>query len=93
MPGGFIDPGEAARQCAGRELFEEAGCRARQLDWLGVVEVDDGERHLGAVFAGIVDEVREEFTSNETDGIFLWTQDRSPSPLGHTDAALLRRFG
>ncbi len=93
LPGGFIDPGETARQSAGRELFEEAGCTAPELDWLGVVEVDDGRRHLGAVLGGIVDAVREDFVSNETGGICLWTHSRAPSPLGHTDAGLLRRFG
>jgi 8-oxo-dGTP pyrophosphatase MutT (NUDIX family) len=93
LPGGLIDPGETARQSAGRELFEEAGYTARQLDWLGVVEVDDGRRHLGAVLGGIVDGIREDFVSEETGGIYLWTASRAPSPLGHTDAGLLRRFG
>jgi 8-oxo-dGTP diphosphatase len=93
LPGGLIDPGETPRKSAGRELLEEAGCTARELAWLGVVEVDDGRRHLGAVFGGIVDSIREDFVSDETGGICLWTQSRAPSPLGHTDAGLLRRFG
>jgi 8-oxo-dGTP pyrophosphatase MutT (NUDIX family) len=93
LPGGLIDPGETARQSAGRELFEEAGCTARELHWLGVVEVDDGGRHLGAVFGGIVDAVRQDYVSEETGGVCLWTAVREPLPLGHTDAGLLRRFG
>ena len=51
LPGGLIDPGESHRQSAQRELAEEAGCEADTLDWLGIIEVDDGRGHFGAVFA------------------------------------------
>lgn len=93
LPGGLIDAGENARSTAERELFEEAGCTAGPLQWLGVAEVSDGARHLGAVFSCTVGAIDPGYTSIETGGVELWTPDRAPQPLGHTDAALLHRFG
>ena len=74
-------------------MREEAGCAARDTAWLGVVEVNDGRAHFGAVFTCGVDDVPESFASDETSGIAFWTPAQAPRPLGHTDEALLRRFG
>ena len=92
LPGGVIDPGESARDCARRELAEEAECTAGPLDWLGVVEVDDGRRHCGAVFACEVRDVPETVSNAEMDGIAAWTPGAAPQPLGATDRALLERL-
>jgi 8-oxo-dGTP diphosphatase len=93
LPGGLIDAGETPRSCAIRELREEAGCEASGLRWLGVVEVNDGQRHLGAVFGCQADAVPDTFESDETSAISWWTAGHAPQPLGHSDAALLFRFG
>jgi 8-oxo-dGTP diphosphatase len=93
LPGGLIDPGETPRLSAARELTEEAGCEARALEWLGVVEVYDGETHFGAVFRGEVDAVPATIENEEIGGIARWRGAASPQPLGATDAALLARFG
>jgi 8-oxo-dGTP diphosphatase len=92
LPGGLIDAGESARACAARELAEESGCTARDLEWLGLIEVEDGTPHFGAVFTCNVDEVPASFTSDEIDGITTCQRDNRPRPLGETDAALLNRF-
>ena len=92
LPGGFIDAGESPRQAAERELAEEAGCHARDTRWLGVVEVNDGKPHFGAVFRCEVGEVPSHFENAETGGIALWRPDSSVQPLGHSDSALLDRF-
>lgn len=91
LPGGLIDPGDTPRGCAVRELREEAGCEAGEPVWLGLVEVDDGRRHLGAVYACDVRQVPAAFESDETSAITLWMPDAAPSPLGDSDAALLTR--
>jgi 8-oxo-dGTP diphosphatase len=93
LPGGFIDAGETAEAAARRELAEEAGCEAQTLEWLGIVEVDDGRRHHGAVFRGRVSSVPATMINDEIDGIALWTPDDTPEPLGACDHVLLQRFG
>jgi 8-oxo-dGTP diphosphatase len=93
LPGGLIDAGEDSRAAAARELAEEAGAETAGLEWLGVTEVDDGSRHLGAVFRGFVTRLRAEEPSDEIGGRACWRAEASPQPLGHTDAALLARFG
>jgi 8-oxo-dGTP pyrophosphatase MutT (NUDIX family) len=92
LPGGSIDAGETPRQAAARELIEESGCTARDVRWLGVVEVEDGGPRFGALLYCEVDAVLEDFTNNETAGIDYWRRDHAPTPLGHPDEAVLRRF-
>jgi 8-oxo-dGTP diphosphatase len=93
LPGGYIDAGESPREAAQRELFEEAACRARDLHWLGLVEVNDGAAHFGAVYQAHVDSVPADIRNDEIDGIGYWKDGESPQPLGATDRALLHRFG
>jgi 8-oxo-dGTP pyrophosphatase MutT (NUDIX family) len=93
LPGGLIDPGETPRQAAERELVEEAGCQARGTAWLGVVEVNDGAAHFGAVYQCEVADVPVQFENAETAGLARWRRDHAPQPMGHTDAGLLERFG
>ena len=92
LPGGFIDPGESTREAAVRELAEEAGCAARRVSWLGLVEVADENPHFGGVFTCEVD--APTVVSNEEIGaVCVAPPDGRPSPLGDCDAALLNRFG
>ena len=92
LPGGLIDPGEAARDTAIRELREEAGCEARDVEWLGVTEVKDDRTLFGGVFAGEV-HVAEFVENEEIGGLSYWQADRPPPGIGATDEALLARFG
>jgi len=93
LPGGLIDPGETPRQAAIRELAEESGCEAREVRWLGVLEVNDGSPHFGALLYCEVGAVAEDFSNAETVAIGYWRRDAAPAPLGHPDDAALRRFG
>jgi len=93
LPGGLIDPGESPRQAAERELTEEAGCQARSSTWLGLVEVNDGVAHFGAVFQCEVDAVPAGFENEETAAICFWKPGQAPQPMGDSDAALLGIFG
>ena len=93
LPGGLIDPGETPRAAAERELVEEAGCVAANLEWLGLVSVDDGATHHGGVYRGDVDAVPARFETDEIGGLSFWRPGAHPQPLGDTDRALLQRFG
>lgn len=93
LPGGLVDPGESPRSTATRELREEAGCEALDVRWLGVVEVDDGQRHFGGVFRCSVASIPPKTPDEEIGGIACWLPDRAPPGLGATDEALLERFG
>ena len=92
LPGGAIDPGESPRSAAVRELVEESGCVARDTRWLGVVEVNDGQPHFGALLYCEVDHVPQGFSNAETIAIDYWRDDGAPAPLGHPDEAVLRKF-
>lgn len=92
LPGGAIDPGESPRQAAIRELVEESGCVARDTRWLGVVEVNDGGPRFGALLYCEVDAVPEDFSNVETIALGYWLGTGAPTPLGHPDEAVLRKF-
>jgi ADP-ribose pyrophosphatase len=42
VPAGRLEPGEDPRDCAARELREEAGCTARQIDFLTTIYTTPG---------------------------------------------------
>ena len=92
LPGGAIDPGESPREAAIRELVEESGCVAHATRWLGIVEVNDGRPHFGALLYCEVDQVPEDFSNAETVAIDYWNVARPPTPLGDPDEAVLRKF-
>jgi 8-oxo-dGTP diphosphatase len=94
LPGGLIDPGESARDCAAREFREETGGGVPgALEWLGLLEVFEGEPRFGAVYGCEAKSVPQDFQNWETGGIHFWTRGNVPQPIGESDAAVLNRFG
>lgn len=67
LPSGAIDPGETPEQAARRELREETGCEAGELELLGRLHVDSGrlETRQWAYFAADVRVADNEWAGEE----------------------------
>lgn len=97
LPGGWIEPGEAAEQCALRELHEESGYRAtalRALGWIGiaVATTGDGAPSIGAVFGARIDGERAFLESDEISDAALWLPAALPPDTSAIDAWLVARL-
>ena len=57
LPSGLIDPGESPAQAAARELLEETGYEAAEVDVIGSMEPDVG-RLSNRIFACVARDVR-----------------------------------
>ena len=86
FPSGGIEEGETARQAAIRELYEETHQRIAELDFKGLVKVDDpnGIIKYQAVYAGCQSElspfVHQE--DDEMEKIYLWDMKED---IGYVD--------
>lgn len=97
LPGGFIDPGESARQCATRELEEESGQKVSSLRWRAAfeIEVQRGTRakaSYGALYCADI-HTPDLFVSNvEIESIGFWPASSLPREVSAIDKALLAYY-
>ncbi|MER7246649.1 NUDIX hydrolase [Kribbella sp. NPDC000426] len=91
LPGGMLDPGESPRDAAVRELEEESGQRADELELVGVAKIrvapDDRLEYL-AIYRGRIDSPQP-FTANDEMSDAVWWSPSEPlTDLFPIDAAL-----
>ena len=93
LPGGFIDAGETARQCATRELEEESGQKIAELRWRAAMEIEAGTRtSYGALYCADIASPSPFIGNSEIDAIGYWPASRLPPRVSAIDRALLAYY-
>lgn len=86
LPSGGIEEGETARQAAIRELYEETHQKNEELNFKGLIKVEDpkGKIKYQAIFVGYQSElspfIHEE--NDEMEKIYLWDMKEN---IGYVD--------
>lgn len=103
LAGGIVEPGESARACAARELYEETGqeCAAEALELLGVMrfQLQPGVRRPesrvehGALYRATIDEPAPFAENEEAAAICFWDGVQDIGEVDAIDAALARGLG
>ena len=85
LPGGHIEEGESARDCAVRELFEETGQRVEHLDFKAVLKYragSDSRFYYGTLYSGELPSLAPFRENEEISRITLWD---GKTDIGYTD--------
>ena len=84
LPSGLVDPGESPAEAAGRELLEETGYQAGEVEVLGPMEPDTG-RLGNQIWSCVATGVRRVPGRDPEDGIEVLTY--SPAELSRATAS------
>lgn len=96
LPSGGIEEGETARQAAFRELYEETHQKIAELDFKGLIKVEDpkGIVKYQAVFASRQNElspfIHEE--NDEMEKIYLWDMKEDIGYVDECDKKIIEIF-
>ncbi len=93
LPGGFIDAGETARQCAVRELKEESGQKVASLRWRAAIGIEVGTKiSYGALYCADIDTPSSFRSNSEIDCVGYWPASSLPPGISAIDRALLAYY-
>jgi 8-oxo-dGTP diphosphatase len=94
LPGGMRDPGETTRQAAARELAEETGIRAVNLDFVAVAEVDlrrPSRWEYTAIYRADLQVAPQLVVNNEALAFLWWDpQSAATEQMNPIDAEIAR---
>ena len=93
LPGGYVDPGETASDCALRELFEESGLVGSEIELLGVMEIERQVPHADVLRCALYECHAEGVPSAggpEISAVAFWDAVTELGPISTIDEALVR---
>ena len=93
LPGGYVDPGETASDCALRELFEESGLVGSEIELLGVMEIERQVPHADVLRCALYECHAEGVPSAggpEISAVAFWDPVTELGPISTIDEALVR---
>jgi 8-oxo-dGTP diphosphatase len=93
LPGGYVDRGERAADCALRELFEESGLTGSEIALLGVLDIERPSPYSDILKCALF-QCRAEGAPSPGDAEILavafWEPMSRLGPISTIDAAILR---
>jgi 8-oxo-dGTP diphosphatase len=95
LPGGIIDDGETARECAARELIEETNQSVENLTFKGLMKFQlkpDDRIEYGALFSGEIIYLKPFIDNDEAEQIVLWDKVTDIGLVNDIDEKLLEYY-
>ena len=93
LPGGHIEEGESARDCAVREFFEETGQRVEHLDFRAVLKYragSDNRFYYGALYSGELPSPAPFRENEEISRVTSWDGKTDIGYIDEIDRAVIR---
>lgn len=92
LPGGHIEAGESARDCAVRELFEETGQRVEHLGFRAILKYragSDNRIYHGTLFSGELPSPAPFRENKEIEQITFWDGQTGIGYIDEIDRAVI----